>query len=72
MSYVVFTPQALVELLKGNGGYVSDLPRDARFVGAYYDDIQRQFRVHLESETFDLIPEGQAVPHHTVTFGRAS
>lgn len=44
------------------------MPADAQFVAATYDDMWRLFRVYVISETFDLVPEGQAVPEMEITF----
>lgn len=40
------------------------LPEDARVVGAGYGLERHAFFVTVESEEFDLVPDGEVIPRH--------
>jgi hypothetical protein len=59
------SPEVLVMFAEGAVIRIasSELPDDVKLVQAGYDDWRRAFYVHLESATFEELPEGAVVPY---------
>lgn len=58
-------PEILIDFGSGKFEVVEDsLPRDAQIVGAGYDNQYDRFFVNVQSEEFEPIASGCAIPVH--------
>ena len=69
---LLFTPELLATICTtGSGWRVEEgLPQDTKVVGSGYDGRDNALVLYVESESFDLILEGQAYPKHQCVFTR--